>query len=296
MGDSTPLVTRSIEGLTNRSGANTDQQLIALWLKSKTRENTRTAYQAALGDFFGYVGNVSLAAITVADLENFKEHLELSGKATGTIQLKLNAVKSLLSYGAKTGYLTFNVGVAVSPPKSVNTLAERILDEREVFKLLDGCKFDKTSVMVHLLYYSAIRASELCNLKWKDFQANGSTYQITVTESKSETRSIPLGKKVVGMILEYKPDDAKPDDYVFPGRDGRKMLAQSVYMTVKRLGDKVGVKVSPHYFRHSHASHALNRGASIGIVRDTLGHKNIVTTNKYTHARPNDSSSLYLSE
>ena len=295
MSESTAIVVRET-GITNRSGANSDQQLIALWLKSKTRENTRTAYHAAMSDFFNYVGNVALSQITVADLENYKEHLELSGKAVGTIQLKLNAVKSLLTYSQKTGYITFNVGTVVSSPKSVNTLAERILDESEVLKLLGACKGNKTSVMVHLLYYSAIRASELCNLKWKDFKANGATYQITVTESKSETRSIPLGKKIVGLLLDYKSEEVKPDEYIFPGRDGVRMLPQSVYMTVKRLGDKVGIKVSPHYFRHSHASHALTRGASIAVVRDTLGHANIVTTNKYTHARPNDSSSLYLIE
>ena len=143
MSESTAIVVRET-GITNRSGANSDQQLIALWLKSKTRENTRTAYHAAMSDFFNYVGNVALSQITVADLENYKEHLELSGKAVGTIQLKLNAVKSLLTYSQKTGYITFNVGTVVSSPKSVNTLAERILDESEVLKLLAVCRREPT--------------------------------------------------------------------------------------------------------------------------------------------------------
>ncbi len=52
--------------------------------------------------------------------------------------------------------------------------------------------------------------------------------------------------------------------------------------------------VSPHWLRHAHASHSLDRGASINLVRDTLGHASIATTGKYSHARPNESSSKFL--
>ncbi|MDQ3605818.1 MAG: site-specific integrase, partial [Gemmatimonadota bacterium] len=53
--------------------------------------------------------------------------------------------------------------------------------------------------------------------------------------------------------------------------------------------------VSPHWFRHAHASHALDRGAPAHLVRDTLGHGSLLTTNAYVHARPDESSAHYLS-
>jgi integrase/recombinase XerD len=53
-------------------------------------------------------------------------------------------------------------------------------------------------------------------------------------------------------------------------------------------------KVSPHWLLHAHASHSLERGAPIHIVQQTLDHASVATTNCYLHARPNDSSSLYL--
>ncbi len=53
-------------------------------------------------------------------------------------------------------------------------------------------------------------------------------------------------------------------------------------------------KVSPHWLRHAHASHALERGAPVALVLDTLGHSSVSTTNGYLHARPNDSSARYL--
>jgi len=65
---------------------------------------------------------------------------------------------------------------------------------------------------------------------------------------------------------------------------------------VKRTAVKAGVNtaVSPHWLRHAHGSHAIDRGASLPEVQETLGHTNISTTSAYLHARPNTSSGLKL--
>jgi integrase/recombinase XerD len=68
--------------------------------------------------------------------------------------------------------------------------------------------------------------------------------------------------------------------------------------TIKR-GKRAGEvmtrsRVSPHWLRHAHGSHAIARGADLALVRDTLGHASIETTGRYVHARPNTSSSLFL--
>ena len=67
-------------------------------------------------------------------------------------------------------------------------------------------------------------------------------------------------------------------------------------MIVRQAADRAGIElpVSPHWFRHAHASHALDRGAPIHLVQATLGHASITTTGRYLHARPNDSSSRFL--
>ncbi len=56
----------------------------------------------------------------------------------------------------------------------------------------------------------------------------------------------------------------------------------------------LGKAVSPHFFRHAHASHSLDRGAPIHLVQSTLGHASVATTGRYTHARPGESSGRYL--
>jgi integrase/recombinase XerD len=65
---------------------------------------------------------------------------------------------------------------------------------------------------------------------------------------------------------------------------------------VRKAAERAGIElpVSPHWFRHAHASHALDRGAPIHLVQATLGHASITTTGRYLHARPSDSSSRFL--
>jgi integrase/recombinase XerD len=65
---------------------------------------------------------------------------------------------------------------------------------------------------------------------------------------------------------------------------------------VVATADHAGIqgKVSPHWLRHSHASHALERGTPIHLVQETLGHASIATTGGYLHVRPTDSSALHL--
>ena len=71
-------------------------------------------------------------------------------------------------------------------------------------------------------------------------------------------------------------------------------IVKAAAKRVPGLEEAVAENVSPHWLRHAHASHAMDRGAPVHLVKETLGHANIATTGRYLHARPTDSSSLYL--
>ncbi len=94
--------------------------------------------------------------------------------------------------------------------------------------------------------------------------------------------------------------DAGATDSVFSSRQGddmgRHLDRTQVYRIVAAAALRAGIqgKVSPHWLRHSHASHSLEHGASIHLVQATLGHSDITTTSRYLHARPDDSSAMYL--
>jgi len=69
-----------------------------------------------------------------------------------------------------------------------------------------------------------------------------------------------------------------------------------VHRIVKSAAKRAGLKpnISAHYLRHAHCSHALDRGAPVHVVQQTLGHASLTTTTRYSHARPGDSSARYL--
>ncbi|MCB0113995.1 MAG: tyrosine-type recombinase/integrase, partial [Caldilineaceae bacterium] len=86
------------------------------------------------------------------------------------------------------------------------------------------------------------------------------------------------------------------DEAVFRSQKGGALDPSQIWRIVRAAAQRAGIvgHVSPHWFRHSHASHALERGASVALVRDTLGHSSLAVTSMYTHARPTESSALHL--
>jgi integrase/recombinase XerD len=134
-------------------------------------------------------------------------------------------------------------------------------------------------------------------LAWRDLQPSGDGGQITVLGKGSITRSIQLPDSVWQLVTGLQTKDMAPHDPVFRSRKGTKFLQPvAVLRIVRTAAARAGIKVpvSPHWLRHAHASHALDRGAPIHLVQATLGHASITTTGRYLHARPKESSSRYL--
>jgi len=270
--------------------ANSDAQLIALWLHGKA-ESTQRAYEADVQRLLAHTGK-PLHQLILADLQSFADTLA-DAKAKGKRQIA--AIKSLLSFGHKLGYLAFNVGAALKTPKVKDTLAERILTEQEVLTMIALTRKQRNKVLLQVLYASAGRVSEVCALCWRDVQPNGESGQVTLFGKGEKTRAVKLSKGTYTELLALR-GKALPTDAVFASQKGGHLDASQVHRLVKAAAERAGISgnVSPHWMRHSHASHALDRGASIALVRDTLGHSSLAVTSRYTHAKPGDSSALHL--
>jgi len=211
----------------------------------------------------------------------------------------LSAVKSLLAFGHRIGYLPFDVGRVLRLPAVRNRLAERILPEADLHRILSLEAKARDRALLILLYASGIRVSELCGLSWRDLQANGDGGQVTVFGKGGVTRAIQLPASVWKLLNGLRGEKAGPDDPVFRSRkekNGGRLRPLAVLRVVRKAAARAGIElpVSPHWFRHAHASHALDRGAPIHLVQATLGHASVATTGRYLHARPNDSSSRFL--
>lgn len=273
--------------------AHSDAQLVELWLHGKS-PHTKRAYSAAVKALSAFLSDKALASVTLRDLQAFSD--SLNGLSDETRKLKINAVKSLLAFGHKLGYLRFNVGAALNAPKPKNTLAERILSEDQVHAMFAAAKRRRDRVLLRVLYASGARVSEVCGLRWRDVQPNGEGGQITVYGKGGDTRAILLSAATWKQLQGLRAD-AGADDPVFRSQKGGHLDPSAVHRIVRSAAERAGIEgnVSPHWLRHSHATHALERGASLPLVSDTLGHSSRAITGRYLHARPDDSSGLHLS-
>lgn len=271
-----------------------EAQLIQLWVHGKSR-HTRRYYQADAKAFLNFVGK-PLAQVTLADVQDFADFLETSNLAPSSRGRSLSSVKSLLAFGNRIGMLAVNVGALLKAPAAKNTLAERILSEAEVQKLISLETNLRNQVMLKLLYAGGLRVSELCGLRWRDLQARSEAEgQINVYGKGGKTRVVLLPVTIWKELVSLR-EAAGFNDPVFRSQKGGHLHPSQVMRIVRAAAHRAGIdaNVSPHWLRHAHASHALDRGAPIHLVQATLGHASIATTGRYLHARPQDSSARYL--
>jgi integrase/recombinase XerD len=162
-------------GITPAQAA-TDSELVALWLHGRGPATTR-AYQADAVAFLSHVGK-PLGAVTLGDVQGFVD--TLAGLAPASRVRKISAVKSLLSFAHRVGTVVFNVGAPLRLPPVKATLAERILAEAEVLRLIHTETDPRNATLLRLVYAAGLRISEVCGLCWRDLAARDDAGQLTV--------------------------------------------------------------------------------------------------------------------
>ena len=262
--------------------ARSDANLVAPWLHGRS-EATQRAYAADLAAFFAQAQR-PLHAVTLGDMQAFQD--TLASLMTATQARRLSAVKSLLSFGYKTGYLPVNVGAAIRLPKVKQTLAERILDVDAVLHMLALERKPRNKALLRLLYLGGLRV--------RDLSAREDAGQVTVFGKGGKTRAVLLKASIWQDLAALRGAD--PDAALFRSREGGALDPSQVHRIVKAAAKRAGLPpaVSAHWLRHAHVSHALDGGAPVHLVQATVGHASLATTGRYAHARPSDSSSRYL--
>jgi integrase/recombinase XerD len=272
--------------------ADTDAEVIKLWLHSRSPHTIR-AYIHDIGRFQSFVAR-PLAQVKLRDLQAFAD--SLIGLADGSRARCLAAVKSLLTFAQKIGYIPFNVGAALELPKGKDTLAERILPEEDVLAMIRQTVKPRDAALLRLLYVSGVRVSEVCALSWCDVApVSDDTAQLTVFGKGRKTRWVRLTPSCWRAVAAIR-GDAGPDAPVFASQKGGHLDPSQVSRIVQAAAKRAGIasSVSPHWMRHAHASHSLDKGAPISLVQQTLGHASVATTGRYLHVRPGESSSRFL--
>jgi len=271
------------------SGDDLDDRIVSLWLHGRP-ETTKRAYS---GDIRALRARVCkpISNITLDDLQGFSDSLAGSVATRARI---LSSVKSLFSFAVRIGYLPWNVGGALRLPPRRRNLAERLLSEDEIAKIISATRGRRDNIMLRLMYATGARVSEICAMRWRHVQASGDAGLIAIFGKGGHERVVRLTASCWRELICLH-QGASPDDRVFRTGSGR-MDVSTVWRIVRSATIAAGLtsRPSPHWFRHAAASHALTRGAPLTLVRDTLGHSSIAVTSVYLHARPGEALGQFL--
>jgi integrase/recombinase XerD len=295
----TTLPAHRVGTLAAGTRAKSDAELVKSWADSLRSAHSRRNFEKTALCFLEALPDGGIRKATVEDVREALATIT-EGLSDTTAQQYVLRVKSLLSYGHKLGYMAFNAGVTIKvrPDQSRGGLAKRIMPEVDVKLLIRAARSRRDRVMLETLYAGGLRISELVGLSWADVIEREAKVQLSVTGKGGRTRQVLLPQIVSASLLALR-DDAGANDPIFSShKGGRRLTERTIGYMLKRTAKRAGIAetVSPHWLRHAHGSHALDRGATLAEVQTTLGHANVATTSGYLHARPNTSSGLKLDE
>ena len=279
-----------------------EHALVEGWLASLRNErrlssHTSAAYRRDLQAFLGWCAGAGLACFGVLDaghLRSFAAASHRGGLDPRSIQRRLSALRTFFGYLIREGALKQNPAVAVRAPKGAKRLPEALDVDRmaRLFEALPAAVAGdaletRDRAILELFYSSGLRLGELVGLNLGDLDLADHT--VRVTGKGSKTRIVPVGAPAVAAYAAWLKQRALlaplAERAAFVGRGGSRLGARAVQLRVDAWARRHGldVKVHPHLFRHSFATHLLESSHDLRGVQELLGHANISTTQVYTH-------------
>ncbi|MEM4244914.1 MAG: tyrosine-type recombinase/integrase, partial [Candidatus Nanoarchaeia archaeon] len=156
-----------------------------------------------------------------------------------------------------------------------------VLSKEEINKMIEATNNLKHKLVIMFLYYAGLRLDEVRNLKWEDVDFDREIIHLKTAKGDKE-RIVFLHKKLIDMLKMY---GTKEEGLIFVSQREGKYNKRTIQQIVKSASKKAGIKknITPHTLRHSFATHLLESGADIRHIQQLLGHKDLKTTQIYTH-------------
>lgn len=209
----------------------------------------------------------------------------------------LIALRSLLSYFAEKD-TTSLPSDKIKLPKANNERLVKFLSLEQIDALFHAPDTNeiiglRDRSILELLFSTGLRVAELANLNHSDIPKNKSDgCELSIRGKGSHIRTIYISKRAYEWVLRYldaRRDKEKALFIAYRGKNddlaGRRLSVRSIERTVKKYSMQIGlpIKVTPHVLRHSYATDLLLQGVDLRIIQEFLGHRNIATTQIYTH-------------
>ncbi len=276
-----------------------EMKLVASWLFSRPT-NTQRSYKSELTKFFSMFEGLSLKQIETFHIIKFLNWLKGQGLKEVSINHSRDALSSMFNYFIKTNYLTINPVDPIERKKTPDQTPHRIQSFEETLLMIKKEPLFRNQVMIRLIFETGVRRDELVKINFSHISKYSNQYYLTVTGKGSKTRTILISKSLFQQIEKLNQNADKSlvgkNEAVFRSLRPpfKRISGTDVYRVIVAASLRAGKKRTPHEGRHGHATLALQKGADLREIQFTLGHSSIATTTKYTHVRPQQSTSRFI--
>ena len=259
--------------------------------------------------------------VTLGNIRAYIRYLNDRGMSANSVKRAISSIRTYHKYLAKEKIIKNNPAQLVDTPKAPRKLPD-ILTINDIDRIINAIPDNqplakRDNAIFELMYSCGLRVTELCDLERNDFFGsnvkNGDEKPEFIEQEKNkdkkvrifktlefvrvkgkggEQRFVPIGpiaREKLKSYWEFERDSLQKKNpnvsQVFLSRNGRQLTRMMIWILLKKWTNTAGIlkKVSPHTLRHSFATHLLEGGADIRFVQEMLGHRDIATTQIYTH-------------
>jgi integrase/recombinase XerD len=288
------------------------QDLFLKYLSAARRLAPNTynkAYRYDLNTFADFLQKKSIADLKHIDRSVIRDYISWCRKkslSSRSISRRISTLRAFFRFLLAENLIDSDPTSMIEHPKQGKFLP-KTLSIGEVDALLavseKMCRKNplgaRNHVMLHLLYATGLRVSELVKLPLVSFNRHSGNLRVLGKGNKE--RIVPIGEQA-GILLEEYLDHTRPQllhgkasPSLFITRRGKAMTRNRYWQILKEIAGQAGIKkvISPHALRHSFATHLLENGADLRSVQLMLGHSDISTTQIYTHVEHSRLKSIH---
>ena len=280
--------------------------LIYLRLEQSLSDNSIYAYTHDIELLMQYLDSINhsklLKDIKQENIEGLLAHLYELGLSASSQARILSGLKKFYSYLIQEKIVEENPTQLISSP-SIGRHIPDVLTYEEICSMIENIDLSqqfghRNKAILEVMYGCGLRVSEAISLKISNIYINDEFIRIIGKGDKE--RLIPISQSIIKTLNLYIEGERKTQkinpkytDTLFINRRGSGLSRQMIFLIIKDLAEKTGIKknIGPHTIRHSFATHLLEGGADLRAVQQMLGHSSISTTEIYTHI-----SDQYLKE
>lgn len=269
-----------------------------LKLEKSLSANTIAAYLNDVQKFTlfeeTHLKKASPSDISISELQAFIKGINELGLGARTQARIISGIKAFFKFMVLEGIIIDDPASLLEGPRPGRKLPDT-LSVNEIDLIVNAIDMstpegERNKAIIETIYGCGLRVSELVNMKITDIYVKERFVKVIGKGNKE--RFVPIGTAALKQIDIYLNNSRKritakrnDEDILFLNRRGGRLSRTMIFLIVKDLGEKAGIrkKISPHTFRHSFATHLVEGGADLRAVQEMMGHESIITTEIYTH-------------